>query len=349
MTDRTASVRSALRGEVAVVTESSQDVPFAEGFDLEALQAVDDDPFFVTVVVREGEGDQGAGPYYDSSVLESITQQINTKRPPGYRGHQDPDKVSWEYREPVTVWVGAQHVVGSDGRAELRAKGYVPTTASDLRTQLKLAESGAAAVNSVSVWGMRTEDGDRVTDFDLWSLDWTPKGRAGMETELVGVSGEQANKEDKVNRDEVIASLSAEDVPSHIAESLREEGRSSLAADVKIAGEMRVIFELEDGDADAVIDAVKGLVGKSNTDAFTERVDAAVGEQVEVDLAKDAVRDAVLGSLSHKATDEEITGEITSVLERPYIDALVTGSAIPNIQGGAGGTSEEGRQATAWK
>ena len=101
---------SKLVGEVAVLTPSQAsdyNVPFAPGFDLEALKKTDDDPFFATVRIRSGKGDQGKGAEYDDSILMSLAAQINEKRPPGYKGHQDPENVEWEYREPVTAWVGA--------------------------------------------------------------------------------------------------------------------------------------------------------------------------------------------------------------------------------------------------
>lgn len=341
---------SMLSSEIAILTPaeaSGADVPFAQGFDLEKLKETDDDPFFVTVSIRPGRGDQGAGPVYDESVLRNLEAQFNTKRPPGYKGHQDPEKVSWEYREAVTAWVGAQYVADSEGKGQLLVKGYIPRTAEDLRTQLKLAESGADVVNSVSIFGVRDVKDDKVTKFDLWSLDWTPKGRAGMETELVGVSGEQS-KEDNVTREEVIASLTLDEVPAHLATALRAEGRDAVSGEIELAGEMRVIFELDDeAESSVVIDAVRSLVGTSKASALSKVIDEAIDEaEISAEMVKEAVRDVVTASATDASTKEEISGEITSALDRPYIKALV--GTAPVVSGG-GSVQDDTRKGTAWE
>jgi hypothetical protein len=347
---------STLASEISILTPAeaqTNEVPFAEGFDLEALKLVDESPVFATVKIRASRGDQGKGPLYDEALLQKLAAQFNTKRPPGYKGHQKAEDVEWQYREPVTSWVGARYQTGADGTGELLVKGYVPTTAQDLRTQLKLAEAGADMVNSVSIFGMREVDrsSNRVMNFDLWSLDWTPKGRAGMETELVSVSGEQA-KENEMTRDEVIASLTAGDVPEGIANALRQEGIDSVQADLGIAGEMRVILELDDDvDPDAVVEAVRGLTSKAKADELATRVDSAIdGSEITAEMAKEAVRDYVLSTISASSTDEDIAGEISSALDKPYIKALVDGTSIPVISGGAGDSSEsDTRVGTRWE
>ena len=109
---------SELSGEFLGIDDSTP-VDFAPGFNFEALKLVDDDPFFTTVRIKSGRGDQGAGPNYGPDVLENIAEQINTKLPPGYRGHQQADNVGWEWREPVTAWVGAKFTPTAEGEAEL--------------------------------------------------------------------------------------------------------------------------------------------------------------------------------------------------------------------------------------
>lgn len=348
---KTERLVSGLSSEIAILTPSEAvgyDVPFAAGFDLEKLKETDEDPFFVTVAIKPGRGDQGAGPLYDDDILKSLERQFNEKRPPGYKGHQDPDKVSWEYREAVTAWVGAQYVADADGQGQLLVKGYVPRTADDLRTQLKLAESGADVVNSVSIFGIRDTEGDLVKNFELWSLDWTPKGRAGMETELVGVSGEQT-KEEGVTREEVIASLKLEDVPEHIATALRADGRTEVASDIAIAGEMRVILDLGDeADSDAVVAAVRGLVDADRAGKLATSIDEAIdGAEIKAEMVQTAVKDIVLSQLSGTPTKEEIAGEVTAALDRPYIKELNKSSAAPVVNGGS--KTEGARKGTRWE
>ena len=351
--EKTASV---LSGEIAVLTphEAEQaDVDFAPGFDLEALKKVDEDPFFATVRIKPGRGDQGKGPEYGIDVLRSIEEQINSSRPPGYKGHQHPDNVEWEYREPVTAWVGAKLQPTEDGQGELIVKGYVPPTAGDLRTQLKLAESGADVVNSVSIFGVRGVEGDQVKTFDLWSLDWTPKGRNGMQTELLKVSGEQAKEDDDMalSRDEIIASLKADEVPEHLVESIRKEALEGVSGKAALADEVRSLLGLSEEDADdKVIERIHEFVVSEETEELEKAIEEVLDEKVEAkaEMARAAVKDAVLPRLKGDSTKEEIAGEIDSALEKPYIEALTKGDTFPVFSGGTGET-EGSRQGTHWE
>lgn len=350
MTKRTDKQASELSGEL--VSSPEVEIPFAPGFDLEALKKIDPEPVFATVKISSGKGDQGAGPYYGPDILKSLEQQFNTKRPPGFKGHQAPDRVPWEYREPVTAWVGASYVPRMDGEADLFVKGYVPSTAEDLRTQLLLADSGAEVVNSVSIFGTRKTDQEEVVDFDLWSLDWTPKGRAGMETELVSVSGEQAKEEQmEIDRDSILRSLRVSDVPDHIVGEIRKDERNTVITEqaplVEAVGEMRIILELDEGvDPAELVDAVRQLVGTKKDADLEARVDTAVAEMEATDLVKAAVRDSILPKVTDSTTDEELSGEITSALELPYIAALVEGKSLPVIHGER--KEEVVRKGTSW-
>lgn len=349
---KTERLVSELSGEVAVLTPSEAEtyqVPFADGFDLEALKAVDDDPFFATLRIKAGRGDGGDGPIYGDEILQNIEAQINEKRPPGYKGHQDPENIDWEYREPVTAWVGAKFVPDAEGHGELIVKGYVPTTAQDLRTQLQLAESGADVVNSISIFGVRGVEGDQVTRFDLWSLDWVPKGRAGMQTELMAVSGEQKAKEEDMalTREEVIASLKPEEVPSHLVEDFKTEALEGVSGKAALADEIRKLFGLDEDETKEIVEKVTELIVSRDTADLDTKLDKVLEDKVKAEMARAAVKDAVLSKLSAKSTDDDIVGEIDSALKRPYIGALVDGSVMPVFSGGAG--KEKDRQATVWE
>jgi len=343
---------SELSGEIAVLTPSEAellDIPFAPGFDLEALKAVDENPFFATVRIRSGRGDQGVGPVYGDEVLRSLEEQINQKRPPGYKGHQDPERVEWEYREPVTAWVGAKFTTSAEGKGELIVKGYVPPTAEDLRTQLRLAGSGADVVNSVSIFGTRQLDGDQVKSFDIWSLDWTPKGRAGMQTDLLKVSGEQAKEEDEVTREEVIASLKADEVPQHLVEGFQKIALEGVSGKAALADEIVKLLGLEDDDdSEKVIEKVREYVVSAETTKLEEAIDEILEDKVKAEMAKSAVKELVLPRLSGSSTKDEIAGEITSALEKEYIKAL-TSEKAPVVQGVAPSIQDAARQGTAWE
>ena len=333
---------SQLSGEL--IAAPTLDVPYAPGFNLEALKAVDTEPRFATVAIKPGRGQQGAGKNYSPEILRDIARQVNEKRPSGYKGHQNSDNVSWEWREPVTAWVGA---IFNEADQTLYVKGYVPPTAPELRSQLELAAAGADVVNSVSIWGMRKDEGDDVKAFDLWSIDWTPKGRAGMDAQLVSVSGEQ-QKETTVDRDEVIRSLKADEIPDHLATQLRDEGKKEFEPITAAVGEMRIILELgDDDDASALVDKVKELVGSKKSAEFDARVAEKVDTEVSGELMRAAVLERVSSRLSHDATDEQIAGEIATAKELPHIKVLQQ-KKVPTVVGGGGSGSDGERKGTAW-
>ncbi|KKL67479.1 hypothetical protein LCGC14_2134560, partial [marine sediment metagenome] len=333
----TAPQVSELSGEfVALVDETK--VPFAPGFNVETLKEVDPDPLFVIVKVKTGLGQQGHGPDYTAAVLTDIAEQINTKRPSGYKGHQDKDRVDWEWRDPVTAWVGA---LFDTNEQALFVKGYIPLTAPDLRTQLSLARSGADIVNSVSIWGTREVDErtNEVTSFDLWSLDWTPKGRAGMESTLVGIAGEQT-KEEHVDRKEVLQSVTVDELPDHVQEKLRKEGHSTavdeLKQEIAFIGEMRVIFELDqNADPADIIEKVTALVSHQRSGDLEVKV-ADAAKEISGEMQREAVVSYVLPRVSHATTDEELVAEIATAQELPFIKVLEGDGKIPVVSGSLG-------------
>ena len=227
----------------------------------------------------------------------------------------------------------------------------MPTTAPDLRTQLKLAESGADVVNSVSIFGTRDVENGQVKKFDLWSLDWTPKGRAGMETDLLAVSSEQANKEEDdmtLTREEVIASLKADEVPKHLVEGIQKDALDGVSGKAALADKVRLILGLEESDTDKILDRVTELVVAKATASLDETLDEVLKDTVKAEMARAAVKDAIRPSLSVKSTTDEIKGEIDKALERPYIKSLVDGGTIPVFSGG-GSVTDENRQSTVWE
>lgn len=336
---------SQLSGELVAAERA---VPFAPGFDLDSLKTFDTDPRFATVRIKPGVGQQGKGKNYSPDILRDIARQVNEKRPSGYKGHQNQENISWEWREPVTAWVGAEF---DEQEQALYVKGYVPPTAPELRAQLDLAATGADIVNSVSIFGMRQDQGDEVVAFDLWSIDWTPKGRAGMDAQLVSVTGEQ-HKEDDVDRDEVIRSLKKDEVPEHLAQEFRNEGRAEAQPFERAVGEMKVILELgEDDDTDKVLDTVKGMVSSTKQAEFENDVDEAIEADVSGELMRSAVKERVVSKLSPGASEEDIKGEIASAKELPHIKVLQS-QKIPTVVGGRkleGEQSDgEQRKGTAW-
>ncbi len=350
--------QGSVQGLSGELLATAVEVPYAPGFNLEALREIDPDPMFATVAIRPGRGQQGRGYTYTADILRDLARQINERRAAGYRGHQDPDRVDWEWREPVTSWVGATY---DEADQRLLVKGYVPPTAPELRTQIRLAEAGADTVDSVSVFGTREVDEktNLVTKFDLWSIDWTPKGRAGMETELVSVGSEQAGAEEEeepMTREEVIASLTLAEIPAALADALREEGREQvrqeLAEPVGAIAEMRTALDLgAEAPVGELVQVVTDMHETSTRERHEERVRAAVEESTEItgELAQRAAISHLVLTVDPGASDEELAGEVAGAAELEFVAALNGSSGkVPVVVGGKT-TDKAPRSHTSWE
>ncbi len=151
-----------------------------------------------------------------------------------------------------------------------------------------------------------------------------------------------------MTREEVIASLRLDEVPESLSTALRAEGREEVSGEVNLAGEMRIIFEFDDeADSSAVIDAVRTLVDSDRASKLEVSVDEAiVTAEISAEMTKEAVRDIVLSKVNSSSTKEEIAGEITSALERSYVQKL-TGEAV--VVNGSAGKKNESRSGSRWE
>lgn len=168
------SVTARLCGEMSV-----EEVPVSSAVNVEALRADDDDPLEVVVEIPAGKSKRGWD--YLPRALQDIVDVVNAEGLPGYEGHQDPENVDWEFRTPVTHWVGAKF---QDGKAYFR--GIIDKAASDLKRWIR-----GGIIKTVSIWGipkLAYENGEtKVIGYEPFSIDWTPPRRAGMPTRIVAV------------------------------------------------------------------------------------------------------------------------------------------------------------------
>ena len=174
-----------LSGEMVRVTAtvcgemSVSEIPVSPAVDMEALKEGDEDPLEVVVEIPAGRSKRGWD--YLPRALQDIVDVVNAEGLPGYSGHQAPGNVDWEFRTPVTHWVGA---VWRDGSAYFR--GLVDKAAADLKRWIR-----GGTVKTVSIWGMPKlayENGEtKVIGYEPLSIDWTPPRRAGMPTQIVAM------------------------------------------------------------------------------------------------------------------------------------------------------------------
>lgn len=167
-------VSARLTGEMAV-----SEIPVSPAVNMDALKEGDDDPLEVVVAIPAGRSKRGWD--YLPRALQDIVDVVNAEGLPGYEGHQDQDRVDWEFRTPVTHWVGAKW---RDGVAYFR--GLIDKAASDLKRWIR-----GGTIKTVSIWGvpkLAYENGEtKVIGYEPLSIDWTPPRRAGMPTQIVAI------------------------------------------------------------------------------------------------------------------------------------------------------------------
>lgn len=154
-------------------------IPVSPAVDLKALKEGDEDPLELVVEIPAGKSKRGWD--YLPRSLQDIVDVVNAEGLPGFEGHQAPANVDWEFRTPVTHWVGGKF---EDGKAFFR--GIVDKGAADLKRWIR-----GGAVKTVSIWGspkLAYQDGEtKVIGYEPLSIDWTPPRRAGMPTRIVAM------------------------------------------------------------------------------------------------------------------------------------------------------------------
>lgn len=313
------------------------DVPVAAGVDMDALRTNDPDPMFVVLPIVPQIGMTSRnGLLYDEALTQSIVQQINTKRPEAIFGHLKDDERSTSYPEPAAHWVGATI---ADGKAW--AKAYVPPGPSRDRIRRLKATGGQIAT---SIYGKgayeptQTKGVRRLKDFDLESLDFAPPARAALANGAYPViTAETTQENPDMNRDQIIAELTAGDIPAAIRDQIiAEHGqRNSQAA---------TIAELQQqvSDRDALVTELQTTVAQFQRKAFETALDARIAEltnwqvrgeeaQKKLDAFRRTLRARVVSELGDSRDEEAVKETVQAVWEdlEPLAETLRDNLAGP--------------------
>jgi len=314
-----------IRLEAAVAGEMSvEEVPASAAIDVQALKEGDSEPLEVVVEIPAGRSKRGW--LYTPQALKRIVDVVMEQGLPGFLGHQKPEDVDHQFPQPVTHWVGGK-MVGD--KAYIR--GVVDPAAKDLKRWIK-----SRAVRTVSIYGIpkleHVRGETRVVDFQPLSIDWTPLGRAGMDTRVVAV-GEMdtiiTKGGDKMGIKEALevikqavidGSVTAKNIVGEIgistAEILEAAGITDYDRTKKIVGEIAQVLNVE---ADKVIDEVKKL--KEVADKYVkleheQRVDKVIGEMVqEGEEARKVIRRFLEGKVEVGVSEEDIKKAVGELME----------------------------------
>lgn len=259
------------------------DVDIADGVDMAAIRMRDADPMFVTLPIAEIGAVSNNGLLYDESLVDSIAEQINAKRPGGIFGHLKEGDRSTSFPLPAGLWVGAKKV-----GATLWAKSYIPPSAARDYVQ-NLKDVGGEIATSIYGKGKfeKVRDGvKRLTSFDLESLDFAPPSRAALgfgAMPFVTAEMEQEQEaEMPVDKAQIISELTVDDIPAKLREAI-------VAETLQESETAQTISELTNTvkAKDEVIAELQTVVDEYRVAAINTAIDAKVAELTDWQVAND--------------------------------------------------------------
>lgn len=325
---------------VAEVTGEMQtaDIPIAQGVDVKQLKQGDTDPLEVVVEINSGFSTRKWN--YLPATVQKIAEQINSKTPNGFLGHQKAENLDSEFPDVATHWIGALY---KDGKAYVR--GYIDPSMAKLKRLIR-----SHRIKQVSIFGIptlhTTSHGEtEVVDYNLLSLDWTPKDRNGMPTRVVATSEMSTDQQQFVTAeyDHIVKkSQQTTDQKSRGGDEMTKEEIIVALQGLLATGEMKS-------------DDLKTLVGNvddaaamkevaANLNVATDQVSSEIARLKKVEQSVKATAHAALVQkiLKDKIEDDtlrELVGEMLHVDEdadEKAIDAAVTDAlthdAIKKIQ-----------------
>lgn len=280
-------------GEMAV-----EDIPVAPWADVKSLQENDPNPMEVVVAVPVGKSKRGW--FYTEEALKAIERTVNEQGLPGFMGHQKPDDVDHEFPEPVTHWVGAKFENG-----KLYVRGVIDKSAEDLKRWIK-----GNAVRTVSIFGVpklkhKTNGEIEVVDYQPLSIDWTPLGRAGMETQVVAI-GEM------------------DSVREETKEETQEETKAGDSMDEvqKVYGELTELLGVEGEELVASVEKMKAAFEEQKRKECGELVEQLIKEKVSGEVAQVLVKKLL--KYEGEPDKEKIAGEIDNILNDPDVQEALS-------------------------
>lgn len=343
-------------GEMQLTSEFINSIPVAEGIDVTAITAGDDDVLEVAAVVEAGTSKRGW--YYTREALQKIVGEVNSGGLPGYKGHLTEAQVNNVFVDPVTHWVGAKEIK----TGVFAFRGIVDKAAGELKRWIR-----SRRINQVSIFGRpiktRGARGEvRVIDYEPISIDWTPYKRAGMPTFVVvgeqedivtdpgkepapgkggSVDLDQASVEEitaelrkrKTGPEAILGEMSwTPDVvmgtpafkevgKDKVLALLPESDRKTIEAAEKVYGEVAELYK-DAGESPDYVELIKAdnkVAGEQRTDDHSTLVKKVVNEKIEGETAQALVTDLLKGELQKDASEEKIGEVIGEILERPHL------------------------------
>jgi hypothetical protein len=298
-----------------------EDVPIADGVDMEGIRLRDADPMFVSLPIAEIGAISGNGLLYDEALVNSIAEQINAKRPGGIFGHLKDEERSTSFPLPAGLWVGAQRY----GQT-LWAKSYIPPSAARDYVQ-NLKAVGGEIATSIYGRGKRVEVRNGVhrrENFNLESLDFAPPSRAALGMGAIPHITAELNTEQEpimADKQQIIAELTLGDIPAVLRDAIVAEA-SKQNKDAETVAELTSTIAAKD----ELISELNKQVDGFRMERLNAVIDAKVAEltdwQVAGDEAKAKIaklrelfRSQIVTRLGDKQTVERVAEIATAAWE----------------------------------
>ncbi|MFA9457422.1 hypothetical protein ACERJO_11725 [Halalkalibacter sp. AB-rgal2] len=360
----------------------TNEVPLADGVDLEGFKKDDDD--FLEVIVEIPAGPSTRGWNYTKFALQSIVEKVMRSTLAGFLGHQKPEEVKNRFVDPVTHWIGAK----MEGESAF-FRGVIDKDATKLKRWIRTGR-----VKQVSIFGypkLTTSNGEtQVTDYDALSIDWTPLDRSGMPTKIVALSGEMwdldgKGPEFKEDKDKGGKQMEPKELLQKMKEMLGNKqltftmiaGEMGWKVD-QIAGEMDASWLKEKTQAEKDLESVSQALGVSGemsvVDAAKKAAEAveenkkysfekAVGEMMETQIKSDAIRKdlqddkTVIGrmwsyqrpNLKPDMTKEQLAAEMDAFMKDPVVADIVSQYHTDKSPGILGGKERNSTESSSLK
>jgi len=315
------------------------EVPFADGVDYKALVDGDDDPVFITVPIGKADVTSGNKRYYDDAFLTELERQVLANRPVGLMGHLRPEQRATEFPMEAVHWVGARRIGGL-----LWGKGYVP--AGDARARLlRYKATNKQIATSIDALAEGVWDDDlgayrmSAKSLKLNQIDIAPADRAGIAdlaavphvtTEMAARNLRESEKESEMDREEIIRSLTVEEVPTPLREQIAagtvQELRNELGLsdDADIVGHVRELQEAETQRAREIVDQrIQELVEDAENGIKLESARGLIVELVQARLLAQA------GTQSVEDAEEAYKAVVESESVKTLLEMQVRGAMGP--------------------
>lgn len=221
-----------------------KDIPIPQE-KMDRIKAKDNDPKFVVVEIEQTDLARGTSKAeWPGHVIRSIVEQVNKKKPVGYKGHIPEGEDATAFPDVQAVWLGAVEKK-SGSKTIARIKGYLMPRSS-IRDYVDLDAVDGVSVRGIATMVRKKEGGLRVKEFVLKSIDFARKGESGMPTRIVAVTSEMKSKGGNSVEPKDIAAIDESDL-RHYNELLVEkiERKATQEMQVKVSEMEGQLSDLE--------------------------------------------------------------------------------------------------------